>query len=215
MRLAAVLLALVWPGVAAAAPVATVVRAQLEPHLPPGLAIREIHLPRGLAALDVADDAVALELSRTPRAGRSSVKVTVRGRATAFVPVVFETLVRVAVARRAIAAGERISATDIELDDRPAALPLDASLAVGSRAVVAIARGAVIGRRDVALPPPIARGTRVTVALRHGGVTVRGPGVLELAARIGEPAAVRLVATRQVVHGIMIDESSVRVEGTP
>ncbi|MEO7730572.1 MAG: flagella basal body P-ring formation protein FlgA, partial [Kofleriaceae bacterium] len=67
-----------------------------------------------------------------------------------------------------------------------------------------IAAGAPIATRDVALPPPLARGTQIEIDVRRGSVHVRGAGILELAARPGEPATARLVATRLVVHGTLV-----------
>lgn len=215
MKTLALLVVLLAPALATAAPLDRVVRDQLAPQLPAGLGIREIHLPRTLARVDVEAASVVVELPREPRAGRSSVRVTVPGRAVTFVPVSFEALATVAVARRPIIQGATIVLDDVDFVERPVAASLDATLVIGARASHAITTGAVLGPRDVVLPPPVPRGTQVTVELRARGVSVRGTGVLELAARVGLPATVRVLATKQVVHGTLTSASTVLVGGTP
>jgi len=68
----------------------------------------------------------------------------------------------------------------------------------------AIAAGAPIVARAVALPPPLPRGTQVSVDVRRGSVHIRGTATLETAARPGEAASARLAATKMLVHGTLV-----------
>lgn len=204
------------PALAAADTVDAVVRAQLADQVPAGHAIDAVHLPRAMATLDVDPAAVVVELPRALRAGRVSVKVSVPGASTAFVPVTVLAVSTVALARRAITAGETIGRGDVDLVERPASAAIASpDIVIGARASRTISRDAVIGTRDVVLPPPLARGTRVSIEVRRGAVTVRGSGVLELAARVGQPATARLAATKQVVHGTLVGSSTVVVGDAP
>jgi flagella basal body P-ring formation protein FlgA len=190
-------------GRAYADPVETIVRAKLAPALPAGLDVARVHLPARLAALDVDPAKVVIELPRELRAGRPSIKLTVRGHAAVRVPVAIAALTDVAIAQRELAIGDVIHDGDIAIERRAIsdlAIAAPATL-VGATLTRAIAAGAPIGARDVALPPPLPRGTQVAIDVRRGAVRVRGTGTLELAARPGEPASARLAATKLVVHG--------------
>lgn len=199
---------------AAADPLADVVRAKLAP-LPPGLGVVAVHLAPA-QNVDVAPAIVALEPPAEVRRGRASVRVYVKGKVM-WVPVTFGAIARVAVARHAIALGDTVTAADIALEDR--ATDVDRPAApddlIGASAVRAIADGAVVTARDVALPPPVPRGTAVEVVVQRGAIKVRGTGTLELAARTGQPASVRLAGNRQVVHGTLLASHVVVVGVAP
>lgn len=200
-----------------AEPLDAVVRAKLAPSLPAGLDVARVYLPGALAGIDTTADAVALELPRGLHIGRPSIKVTVRGKRSAWVPVAIAAATDVAYARRAIAAGERITADDITVERRAVAelIPAATRTLIGASATTAIAAGAPIGARDVALAPPLARGTQVAIEVRRGAVLIRGTGTLELAARPGEPATARLAATKVVVHGTLVAPTTVVVGDQP
>jgi flagella basal body P-ring formation protein FlgA len=203
IRVAVLAFVAVLAGRAYADPVETIVRAKLSPALPAGLDVARVYLPARLAALDVDPAKVAVELPRELRAGRPSVKLTVRGHASVRVPVAIAALTDVAIAQRELAAGDVIAEGDIAIERRAiegVAVAAPATL-VGASLTRAIPAGEPLGARDVVLPPPLPRGTQVTVDVRRGAVRVRGTGTLELAARPGEPATARLAATRLVVHG--------------
>jgi flagella basal body P-ring formation protein FlgA len=198
-------------------PIEATVRTRLEPTLPAGLGIARVYLPAELAALDTAPSRVAIELPRELRAGRTSIKLTVRGRRTVWVPVAIAALTDVAIAQRELAPGDVIAGDDIAIERRAVA---DATMApaatlVGAQVTTAIAAGAPIGARAVALPPPLSRGTQVEIDVRRGAVHVRGTGTLELAARPGEPATARLTATRLVVHGTLVAPATLIVGEAP
>lgn len=198
-------------------PLDQVVRAKLAPALPPGLDVARVYLPASLAALDVAPDAVAIEPPRELHPGRPSVKLTVRGRRSAWVPVAIGVATDVAFARRALAAGDVITGDDIAIERRALGDVIAAPTAtlVGASVTTAIAAGAPIAARDVAMPPPLPRGTQVTVEIHRGAVHIHGAATLERAARPGEPAIARLAATRLVVHGTLVAPSTLVVGDSP
>ena len=200
-----------------AEPVETIVRAKLAPMLPAGLEVARVYLPAALAKLDVDRGKVAIELPRELRAGRPSIKLTVRGRATTWVPVAIGVAIDVAVAQRELAAGDVIGEDDVAIERRAVADFTAAAPAsvVGASVTTAIAAGAPIGARAIALPPPLARGTQILIDVRRGAVRIRGTGTLEAAARPGEPASARLAATKLVVHGTLVAPATLVVGDVP
>jgi flagella basal body P-ring formation protein FlgA len=188
-----------------------VVRARLEPSLPAGLGIAKVQL----RAAEVVADRVLVETPRALHAGRTSVRVVVAGHAS-WAAVSIAPLVEVAVTRRAIATGEMLSPGDIVIEQRAldGVAPAPVMLA-GAVAMHAIEAGAVVGAHDVTLAPPLARGTQVSIEIRRGAVRVHGTGVLETTARIGDRASARLAATRTVVHGTLIDSSTLVIGEGP
>lgn len=200
-----------------AEPLDAVVRARLAPSLPAGLDVARVYLPASLARVDTTPEAVAIELPRELHAGRPSIKVTVRGHRSASVPVAIAVAIDVAIARRALAAGDVIGPDDIAIEHRAVAdlIPAPPATLVGASATAAIAAGAAIAARDVALPPPLPRGTQVDVDVRRGAVHIRGTATLEAAARPGGPAIARLAATKLVVHGTLVAPATLVVGDLP
>jgi flagella basal body P-ring formation protein FlgA len=202
---------------ASAAPVEDSVRAQLLPALPPDTDVAKVYLPANLAKLDVAPADVVVELPREVRVGRRSVKVTVRGQRAVFVPVSVAQLVDVAIAEHALAVGDVITAADIRIETRAVegAPPAPGTSVVGSKVAKAITAGKAVGAGDITLPPPLPRGTQVTVELRRGHVRIRGTGTLELVARPGEGATVRLAQNKTIVRGTLVAPATVVVGELP
>jgi flagellar basal body P-ring formation protein FlgA len=202
--------------VASATPIDAAIRDQLAPLLPAGLGVAQLHIPASLPA-DV--DAVSLELPAELRAGRPSLKVTARKRNksfTAYVPASLSALVDVAITTHALAAGSVVAEADITIESRALDVPAAPAVAiVGATLVHELAAGMAIGSHDVVLPPPLARGTQVTVEVRHGSVHVHGTGTLELAARPGQPATVLLGFNRTALHGVLVAPSTVIVGDHP
>jgi flagella basal body P-ring formation protein FlgA len=193
-------------------PVEAIIRARLQPALPAGLDVARVYLPASLAGLDVDPARVAVDAPRELRAGRPSIKLTVRGRVS-YVPVAIAALTDVAIAQRDLAPGDVIAEGDVALErravvDMPVAPP---ATVIGASVHGAIAAGAPIGARDGALPPPLPRGTQVSIDARRGAVRIRGTGTLELSARPGELATARLAATRTVVHGTLVAPATLLV----
>jgi len=200
-----------------AEPLEAVVRARLAPMLPAGLDVAHVYLPASLARLDVDPARVAIELPRELRAGRPSIKLTVRGRSPTWIPVAIAAAIDVAVAQRELAAGDVIGEDDVAIERRAVADFTAAAPAsvVGASVTTAIAAGAPIGARAIALPPPLARGTQILIDVRRGAVRIRGTGTLEAAARPGEPASARLAATKLVVHGTLVAPATLVVGDVP
>ena len=59
--------------------------------------------------------------------------------------------------------------------------------------------------------PRLRQGSEVTVDVRRGGVHVHGTGTLELAARPGEQATVRLSGSKTTVRGLLVAPATVEV----
>lgn len=216
MKLVALAL-LLCAGTASAASVEDVVRAQIAPALPPDTDIAKVYVPASLAKLDVDEADVTVELPRELKIGRRSVKVTVRGQRTMFVPVTVGAVADVAIAEHALAVGSVITDADIRIETRAveAGPEIIGAPAIGSRVTKAIAANAPVPAASIALPPPLPRGTQVTVELQRGSVRVRGLGTLELVARPGEVATVRLAQNKVVLRGTLVAPSTVVVKGTP
>ena len=196
-------------GAAHADSLEAIVRAQVEPALPAPLGVTKVFAPRG----DYDPATVTVELPRELRAGRPSVKV-VAGKRTLWVPVAIAAMAEVAITNRPIAKGEPISAANVSIERRAGASKMPANV-IGSVATHDLAAGAELAARDLALPPPLPRGTQVTVEIRRGAVHVRGIATLELAARPGDPATARLQQTKTLVHGTLVAPATVVVGDMP
>jgi len=191
---------------ASAAPLAvdTIVRERIGAALPEELGVVDVFLPPSLASLATERDRVSVELPRALATGRMSAKVIVRGRAGVFVPFSVARRLEVAVVKRPLRAGAEITADDVVVERRAVnAAGVVPSTIIGSSATRDLAVGTVIAKGDVALAPPLARGTQVAIEMRRGRVLVRGTGTLEAAARTGEAATARLSQTRTVVRGTL------------
>lgn len=215
LALVAALAAAVAPAPARADGVDAIVRAQLEPLLDAGLGIDAVHVPRSLAAADLDPAAVVVAPPRALRAGRASVRVTTPAGALVYVPVTIVAIAEVALARRALRPGDTIGPADVDVVTRPAQGAAAVGLVIGAKVTRPVARDAIVSERDIALPAPLSRGAPVAIEIVRGGVRVRGTGVLELAARPGQPAVARLAQTRQVLHGTLVAPATVIVGGTP
>jgi len=193
---------------AVADPVEQVVRDRIAAAIPSNLGIAQVYVPASLATADVDGSTVAIDVPHELRAGRQSVKVTVKGK-TLWVPVAIAAISDVAIAQRALAPGDVIAAGDIAIERRAVADSAAASVItiVGSTVTRPLAAGTAIAPRDVALPAPIARGTQLAIEVHRGAVVVRGTGILEASARPGEPATARLVATKTLVRGVLTGPS--------
>ena len=65
--------------------------------------------------------------------------------------------------------------------------------------------GEVIGKKDVALPPPLPRGTRVQVVSQSGGVQVHMTGTLVQSVRLGGRGRVRVPMSRRALSGRLME----------
>jgi flagella basal body P-ring formation protein FlgA len=184
----------------------TTIRDRLTPALPAGLDVAKVYLPANLATLSVAPSKVVIEVPRELRAGRPSIKLTVRGRPPVWVPVAIAATSSVAIAQRDLAPGDVITDDDIAIEERAVTdfVPAVPATLVGASVTAEITAGAPISRRMVALPPPLPRGSQVSVEIRRGAVIIHGAATLETAARPGETASARLAATKLVVHGTLV-----------
>jgi len=202
---------------ASAEPVDAIVRARLAPVVPAGFGIAKVHVPASLAGLDVAPAQVTIEVPGSLERGRPSVKVTVKGRRTVYVPITVGKLTEVAIVMRAVAEGDVITAADVSIEQRAVdiASPAPAASIVGATMTHALAEGSPIQRDDVVLAPPLARGTEVAIEMRRGSVRIRGTATLEAAVRPGQMAVVRVGQTRTLVRGLLVAPSTVVVGEAP
>ena len=208
-------LALVLATAAQAAPVEDSIREQVVPALPPGTDIAKVYMPASLAKLDVDPANVVVEIPRVLGIGRKSVKVTVAGKAAVFVPVAIAKVADVAIADHALSVGQTVTDADVHIETIAieGLAPAAGGSVIGSRIVKPVAAGKAVGAQDIALPPPLPRGTQVNVEIRRGQVRVKGQGTLELVARPGEQATVRLAQNNITLRGTLVAPDTVVVGG--
>ncbi len=202
---------------ASADPIDAIIRVRLAPVVPAGFGIAKVHLPAVLAALDVAPASVTVEVPGELKLGRPSIKVTVKGKRTIYVPVTVGKMTVVASVKHAVAAGDVLTAADVTIEERATdvAAPAPAASIIGATMTHALADGAPIQRDDVVLAPPLARGTQVAIQMRRGSVRIRGTATLEAAARPGQEAVARVGQTRTLVRGLLVAPSTVIVGEAP
>jgi flagella basal body P-ring formation protein FlgA len=200
-----------------AAPVEDAMREQMLPSLPANTDIAKIYLPATLAKLDVDSADVIVELPRSLGVGRKSVKVTVRGQRSVFVPVLIGELADIAIAETSLAVGHVITADDVRIETRAVdgKSYAKAGVVIGSKVAKAVKAGAFVGDKDITLPPPLPRGTQVAIVMQRGAVRVRGEGTLELVARPGETATVRLAHNKTIVRGTLVAPATVVLGNAP
>lgn len=203
-------------GKASKANAEALVEAEIMRVLGPSLELKEVDIP---ARVKLASDArVRVRWDRSPTAGKRWVTVIYEKKG-----VEEATLARVELAerkavvvlRRPVSAGSIIKADDLKAGFRAEdeALELLPSALVGATARIALQPGHVIRGGDIDLPPPVARGTVVSVRVRAPGFVVSTTGRLEQTARPGEQVAVRVEATKRVLQGRLVNPGEVSVEG--
>jgi flagella basal body P-ring formation protein FlgA len=192
-------------GTAHAERLAAVVEARIASALPPGLGVVKVHMSATLAGIDIEPAKVAVEAPRMVRSGRASFKVAIGGRAPTYVPVTIGKVIDIAIAQHALRAGAVIGDDDVIVEHRAVetAAPAPAGSLVGATLVNSVGAGQPVTARDVVLAAPLARGTQVALEIQRGAVRIKGSGTLEMAARFGEPATVRLAQTHTVVRGTL------------
>jgi len=201
-------------GTAAADPVGDAIAEKLQPMLPDNVGVAQVFVPASFAGASPAN--VIVEPPTSPlRPGRPSVKVTIKHK-TLYVPVALAAMTDVAVVTHAVAAGTMLTAADISIEHRAlAGAPAPAAQVIGATVTKDLEAGTPLGAHDLVLPAPTPRGTHVTVDIAHGTLHIKGQGTLELAARIGEPATVRLSFNQTVVRGTLIAPGAVSVGDQP
>jgi flagella basal body P-ring formation protein FlgA len=183
-------------------PIGDAIAEKLQPFLPVNLGVAQVHVPASLAHASPAG--LVIEPPAQLRPGRPSVKVTIK-HTTFYVPVTLAAMTDVAVVSHAVAAGSVLAAADITIEHRALeGAPAPAAQAIGATMLRDLPAGTPLGAHDITLPPPTPRGTRVNVDIAHGALHIKGAGVLELAARIGEPATVRLAFNQTTVKGTLV-----------
>jgi flagella basal body P-ring formation protein FlgA len=179
--------------------------------LPVGLAVVRVIAP----ARDVhAGEPVRLIWRDPPKAGMTTVEVEVGG-GKVWARVELGELQPVLIAVRGLAAGEEVGADDVRIETRPnRGLQIEPDAMVGAKMRRQVVTGAVLTEADVILPPPVPRGTEVTVEIRRGAVKLATPGTLETAALPGAKAVAR-VGSREVAGRLTSDRKVVVEGGAP
>jgi len=209
----ALLVILLLSASASADPMADAIADKLGAMLPANLGVAQVHVPAALA--NVKPDGLVVEPPAQLRAGRPSVKVTVHKK-TVYVPVTLAQLTDVAMLTHAMGAGSVITAADITIEHRAVEIAVAApAQVVGGTLKKDLEAGAPLGAHDLTLPAPSPRGTRVNVDIVHGELHIKGAGVLENPARVGEPARVRLAFNQTVVAGTLVAPGVVVVGDQP
>lgn len=194
-------------------PMEVAIAEKLGEMLPDNLGVAQVHVPASLA--NVKPDGLVVEPPSQLRPGRPSVKVTVHKK-TVYVPVTLAQMTDVAVVTHAMGAGAVITAADVSIEHRAVeGATAAAAQVVGGTLKKDLEAGAPIGAHDLTLPAPSPRGTRVSVDIVHGELHIKGSGVLENPARVGEPARVRLAFNQTVVAGTLVAPGVVVVGDQP
>lgn len=133
-----------------------------------------------------------------------------------YVPVKVRREAAVAVLNRPVAAGERITADDVDV--RPAGIGatdpatlVDPGQVVGQTATRALAPGAALAGGDLAEGRLLQRGDPVVLVSRAGGIEVRMPGRSLGRAAPGQAVAVENTSSRRIVRGLLVGEGVVEV----
>jgi flagella basal body P-ring formation protein FlgA len=184
-------------------------QARVEASLPADLAVVDMELPRSLAK---ANGDVSVNWTSPPRVGWVSVQMQV-GSKKGYARVQLAKVRSVAVAKRPLLKGAKVGAGDVAIEARGVA-DHDGleTLPVGAEIVRDVPAGELVREADVARPAPLARGTKVLVVVRRGGISVSTSGQLERPARPGDETQVRLAAGR-LLAGRLTDSATVVVEG--
>jgi flagella basal body P-ring formation protein FlgA len=150
--------------------------------------------------------------------GRIALKVVSQGGVARqlAVPVALSISSMAWIARRDLAAGTVVSASDVEWREHrwPIGAAAFASDAIpqGGRAKQAIRAGDVVIGARLVPRGELLQGDAVTAALRTSGVTIELPAMLVADARVGGNARVQLKGRRQTLQGVLVDPSTVIVE---
>jgi flagella basal body P-ring formation protein FlgA len=190
-------------------PVGDAITAQLETQLPKDLGVAQVFVPKALEG--VAVETIHVEPPREARAGRPSIKVIAKHR-TYWVPVTITRLVDVVTLVHAVAANTVLTDDDVQVQHRAfAGIPAPLAQVVGATVLEDLDAGTPLGAHNLVLQPPMPRGSHVEIQIIHGSIEIKGSGVLELAARVGESCNVRLAFNQTVVHGTMVSPGIVVV----
>lgn len=192
---------------------AEAMRAELEESLPDNLEAVEVRTPPQPLAKGAR---VTLRFGGEPKTGWSTFGLEIKdkkGKHTVWATARIVEKRNVLVVKRAIAAGDKIGASDLAIERRGAVS--DAMTMLPSGPIVAahaIAPGTVLAKEDLMLPTAT-RGTSVQVVVRRSGVTIATAGVLEQRAMVGDRALVRVHSTQRVVSGVLSDTGTVELAG--
>ena len=187
-----------------------IIREQAGASLPTRLIVDEITLPKRFAV--PRGSVVELKWRKAPEEGNAWMLLTASQDGEvlrrAFVKLTLVAIRDVLVAQRSLKKGDVVTADDLALEPRVAmrGIALAPEALVGAPVLADVDEGAPISAASIGLPAPVARGTSVKVVSVAGAVKVTVQARLETTARPGETASARIIRTRQVVRGRLVDE---------
>lgn len=192
------------------------IRDQATASLPSRLLVDEITLPQGFTV--PYGSVVEVAWRKAPEEGNAWMLLTASQDGEvlrrAFVKLTLVAIRDVLVAQRPLVEGDVITADDLALEPRISArgIALAPEALLGASVLADVEAGAPISAASVGLPAPVARGTSIKVVSVAGAVKVSAQARLETTARPGEDASARIIRTRQVVRGRLIDEHTLMLD---
>ncbi len=123
---------------------------------------------------------------------------------------------RVAVAARPIVAGQPLTASDFrfeeqEIGSRGQNFLTEKDEIVGKVLARSLSVGSPLWRTMLKTPPVLKAGAPVTVVSRVNGVEVKVDGIALEAGRVGDLIRVKNTASRKILRGRVLDESTVEI----
>lgn len=192
------------------------IAAQVRASLPHDLILDEVHLPRGFTI--PKGGTLSVTWRKEPAAGAAFVLATVtQGRKVsrrAFVRVELVPIREVLVTQRPLTKGDVLRAGDLSFEPRigQIGVDLEPEALLGSPVLADMAAGDTVTPETIGLPPPVSRGSSIQVVAHYGKVRVVAQARLEQTARPGERTSARVVATRSVVRGRLVDPHTLVID---
>jgi len=180
-----------------------VLRQALEAPLPQQVALESFSV---VGPVDWSETSEIVAKYRSARPGSLMVPFTVEGRAR-WVAVKLVPQKPQVVVTRALTAGSRLSASDLEVSLKPVKgelLGLSLEVLLGLQITRDLSVGDVLHPDDIVLPAPLPAGTQVQVVVRSGGVSLSLDGWLHRSLRVGEVGEVRVGSTPKPVRGRLL-----------
>lgn len=179
-------------------------------------------VPAGTEAEAVLDNGLRMARCSAPLQARSTANTTVEvscpdtGSWRLFVPIKIRREMDVVVVKRGVAAGETLSAADLETVRRDTARIAGAVLSDPQAVVGRVMRrtlqaGSLVSANDLVAPRLVRRGDNVALVSRRGGVEVRVAGRAMGDAGANERVSVENLSSRKILQGTVTADGDVLV----
>ncbi len=188
---------------------------QIKAGLPAQLLLDDVQFPKGFSV--PRGSVVEIKWRKKPEEGNAWVLVsaTIDGKIArrGFAKAELVAIRNVLVAQRALKSGDIVRADDLALQPRVGGggVQLAPRALIGAPVLADVELGSVVNGALVGLPAPISRGTSIQVVSQAGRVKVSAQARLETTARPGERASARIIRTRRIVRGELVDEHTLMV----